>query len=405
MTSGSFSTIPITQIWVDRATRQRRDLADIPALADSIRRLGLIHPPVVTRDNELKSGERRWEACKSLGWTSIPVQFTDELDPAQLKLLELEENIKRLDISWQENCDAVNSYHELRLSLDPAWTAGQTAEAIGESPTNVSRKLMVVREMKNGNALIHKADKLSTAVNVAQRTVERRKAAAIQAIEKRPEREVPLVNADFTTMAWDGEVKFNFIHCDFPYGINQQDHDKQGSTPMAQYEDSFDAYSYLCDSLGSLPCAESAHLLFWFSMEHYSWTYDRLTRMGWTVNKFPLIWSRGSSGILPDPARGPRRVYETAFMASRGDRKIVSTVANHIAYFPTEDRIHSSEKPRPVLEHFFRMFVDEYTVMIDPTCGSANAVRTAQKMGAKYVLGIEKEKEFYEAAKQAYFED
>lgn len=41
--------------------------------------------------------------------------------------------------------------------------------------------------------------------------------------------------------------------------------------------------------------------------------------------------------------------------------------------------------------------------MLDPTCGSGNAVRVAQDLGAGYVLGLEKEKGFYDEAVERYF--
>ena len=401
MTSGSFSSIPITKVWVDRASRQRRTLNNIPSLADSIRRLGLINPIVITRDFELKAGERRLEACKSIGWTTISAQWYDEVNATQLLLLELEENIKREDITWQEQCLAIDRYHNLRLAQDASWSQDKTAAEIGESQTNIAQKLAVVQEMKNERSLVHQAPKLSTAINVTKRVAERRKQAALHEIAPQSERQIPLVNADFFTYRFDEGVKFNFLHCDFPYGINQQDHAKQGSTPTVRYEDSFDHYKNLCGHLGHIPIADSCHLMFWFSMDHYCWTLEFLCEEGWRVDPFPLIWSRGNMGLLPDPQRGPRRVYETAFLGAKGDRKIVTPVGNLISFWDS-DRIHSSEKPRPVLEHFFKMLVDEYTVMLDPTCGSGNAVRVAEKMGAKYVLGIEKEREFYDEAKASY---
>jgi DNA modification methylase len=59
-------------------------------------------------------------------------------------------------------------------------------------------------------------------------------------------------------------------------------------------------------------------------------------------------------------------------------------------------------KPKEVLKHFFKMFVDEYTVMLDPTCGSGNAVIVAEEMGASHALGIEKDSEFYSQAVAGY---
>ena len=111
MTSGTFHIVPIADIVVKRDERQRRELTDIHVLADSIRRLGLIHPVVVTREMELVAGERRYAACSLLGWTHIPVQWVDELDPLQLQAIELEENVKRQDIPWQDQVQAVQLLH------------------------------------------------------------------------------------------------------------------------------------------------------------------------------------------------------------------------------------------------------------------------------------------------------
>ena len=106
------------------------------------------------------------------------------------------------------------------------------------------------------------------------------------------------------------------------------------------------------------------------------------------------------AGIIPDPQRGPRQVYETCFLGSRGDRKIVRAVANGYSAPTVRDR-HMSEKPESVLRHFFSMLVDENTVMLDPTCGSGSALRAAESLGAKYCFGIEINEEFAGIARTA----
>jgi DNA methylase len=92
----------------------------------------------------------------------------------------------------------------------------------------------------------------------------------------------------------------------------------------------------------------------------------------------------------------PRRIYETCLFGSRGDRKIVKSKAN--ACFEQTVSGHLSVKPEPVLRHFFQMFVDENTIMLDPTCGSGSAVRAAEALGAPRILGIELDPEFTDRA-------
>jgi DNA modification methylase len=131
-------------------------------------------------------------------------------------------------------------------------------------------------------------------------------------------------------------------------------------------------------------------------------TYLRLGQMGWKVDPFPLVWHKSdNAGVLPDPQRGPRRTYETAFFCSRGDRKIVQAVANSVAA-PTTKDIHMSEKPVEVLRHFMRMTTDGFSNVLDPTAGSGNAIQVARSLRAASFLGLEIDPQFYNAAKGAY---
>src|SRR5215469_10965595 len=98
MTPGNFHSVRIESITIPRGDRQRRAIGSIIELADSVRRLGLIHPIVITRSGALVAGERRLAACKSLGHDFINCQYVDEVDDYTLKAIELEENIKRLNI-------------------------------------------------------------------------------------------------------------------------------------------------------------------------------------------------------------------------------------------------------------------------------------------------------------------
>ena len=60
-----------------------------------------------------------------------------------------------------------------------------------------------------------------------------------------------------------------------------------------------------------------------------------------------------------------------------------------------------SVKPEPVLRNFFRMFVDESTIMLDPTCGSGSSLRAAESLNARHTLGLEINNDFCEQANRA----
>src|SRR5262245_745564 len=414
MTSGQFHLLSIHSVEVNRDQRQRSELADISILADSIRRLGLIHPIVVTRDLQLVARERRPSACKPLGWNQIAAQYTDELEPARLRAIELEENIKRLDISWQDQVNAVREYHALRTAEEPNWSQSSTAEAIGISRPRINAMLAVADEMAAGNVRVIEAPKLSTAEGIVRRAQERRDSLLAEELRgpQVPQAAEPesILTIDFN--AWLDNYcgpRFNFIHCDFPYGIGA-DAFNQGAAPAhGAYSDTPEVWERLIESLHITTdkyTTPSCHLMFWFSMRKeserlYEPTVRALERMGWDVNPLPLMWMKSDGvGIIPDPERGPRQIYETCLFAARGDRKVVSPVANAYAAPTVRDK-HMSEKPEPVLRHFFRMFVDENTLLLDPTCGSGSALRAAESLGAKYCLGLELNPEFADLARAA----
>lgn len=93
-------TIKIADIKI--GDRRREDLGDVEALAESIRKFGLLAPPVLTDDGELVAGQRRIEAMKRLGWTETPYINKGQLTQQQLHEIELEENIRRKDFTEYE---------------------------------------------------------------------------------------------------------------------------------------------------------------------------------------------------------------------------------------------------------------------------------------------------------------
>lgn len=408
MTSGSFHSIELAKIIVAREERQRHDLADVGLLADSVRRLGLIHPIVITRSNMLVAGERRLEACRSLGWSHIPCQYTDEVEEHMLLAIELEENVKRVDLEWQEKCLAIEKYHSHRLSTEEGWSQEKTADALGFQQPYISKNLSLAKEISSGRSDIVDIPRFSTAIGKIAKEEARRDEETLQQILKAKAASAPnykeppksIIHGDF--ISWAAEYsgpRFNFIHCDFPYGIEADKMQQGGSVAThGGYTDSAETYfsllMALCDNLNRL-ATDSCHIMFWFSMHYYNDTMAFFeSHSDFILDPFPLIWLKSDNiGLLPDPQRGPRRIYETAFFGSRGDRKVVSSVSNAYAA-PTDRSIHMSAKPEPVLRHFFRMFCDSSTLMLDPTCGSGTSLRAAESLSARYVLGVECNSDF-----------
>jgi ParB family chromosome partitioning protein len=85
-------------------------------LADSIRENGLLNPIIVQREKddnyELIAGQRRFLACKKLGWTTIPAIVREKMDDTDATILSLIENVHRADMSPSDKAMAYQKIYQ-----------------------------------------------------------------------------------------------------------------------------------------------------------------------------------------------------------------------------------------------------------------------------------------------------
>lgn len=112
---------------------------DIDDLIISIKEHGLLHPVLVravSNKFEIIAGHRRYFACKSLRWRSIPCRIL-EITNKELFELQLVENIQRKSMDHLEEAEAFRKY-----VMDYGW-GGITdlAKKIGKSEEYISHKI------------------------------------------------------------------------------------------------------------------------------------------------------------------------------------------------------------------------------------------------------------------------
>lgn len=428
---------------IQRDERQRREI-DVEDLLPSIKRMGILNPIILSPEGDLIAGERRLTAALKLKLETVPVRYADTLTDLDRQLIELDENIRRLDLPWQDKARAMARMLEIFRQDDPNLTVQAFADHIGYNVNWVHKNLTAAEELAKGNERVVNAPTMTKAINVITRENERMTNNVLADIldgfagetEAPPYETEELSDEDIATMPLSDVViaaeeraqapakpprvrpveddiliedfhewaanysgpKFNLIHCDFPYGVNLQDSDQAGANRQ-MYEDSEDVYFELLATLAEHQnrfISSSAHMIFWYSMKFHSLTLDffKDEMPEWTFDELPLIWHKtDNKGIAPDVERRPRRVYETALFGWRGDRKLVKLGSN--AYgAPKANSSHVSEKPEPVLRQFLSMVCDSHSRLFDPTCGSGSALRAAESLGASRVLGLERDPEF-----------
>lgn len=82
--------------------RVRDEYGDMQSLVDSIKKYGLLHPIVIDNEYRLVAGGRRFLACERVGMKEIEAKMLGHLTEKELRVLELEENLKRKDLTSYE---------------------------------------------------------------------------------------------------------------------------------------------------------------------------------------------------------------------------------------------------------------------------------------------------------------
>ena len=114
---------------------------EIEELAASIKRDGLLQPILVRRMGdhyEIIAGERRWQACRSLGMETIPVRFwmADEDKALELALVE---NIQRSDLNPIEE-----AYGYKRLMERKGMTQSEVAQTVSKGRSTIANALRLL---------------------------------------------------------------------------------------------------------------------------------------------------------------------------------------------------------------------------------------------------------------------
>lgn len=94
--------------------RVRDEYGDMESLANSIKEHGLLHPIVVDAHYNLIAGCRRLLACERIGMKEIEAKMLGEISERELRVLELEENIRRKDLTEFEKSKNLVELAELK---------------------------------------------------------------------------------------------------------------------------------------------------------------------------------------------------------------------------------------------------------------------------------------------------
>lgn len=405
--------------------RQREvDRHHVLTLKESILSKGLLHPPVVIKEGEsyrLIAGAHRLAAIRDccenneifsfdgspLPPSFVPVTNVWDLSPADLLETELEENIIRLEIPWQDRARALAAIHDLRQKENPNQSFQDTAKELAAKDTSIAPRTLR-REVRNATILaanlhrpsVAKARNATEALGILMKEEEalveaelisRRKAAAHAAPSLC---EARLGDMKLILPSLDPE-SFDLIIADLPYGIGADTGGfRQRTVEHHNYDDSPETAKTLIQCVvaeGFRVTKSRANLFIFGDVDYFGFFKNAASAMGWKPFRTPIIWQKSESeGLAPWGREGFRRTYEMLFYATKGQRGLLLSPTDilTIKRVSRSERRYGPEKPVELMERLIECSTMPGDSVLDPCCGAGSSLAAARRLKRK-ALGIE----------------
>jgi ParB/RepB/Spo0J family partition protein len=401
------------------ADRQRQRVNDgkLAELATSIAQHGLIEPIVVCPvdrvrfpdapqhiNYQLVAGYRRYLAHAKIKRAEIASIMRDDVtDRLEQEEIELDENLLRENLTYQEEVAAKKRIFEIRKKKYGDGIR-ESAEHVGESKTEFWEDVRLAEaievfpelgEAKNKSQAQNKLRLLMRRHDLAQKADELQQRAKAANKDDRTDEvahKVKLGDCLQIVKGWaDG-----CLHCvitDPPYGINLDvGETKKGSPHPTIYAD--DTYDIM--DLVALVARESYRLLqdnthayFFFDIKQYPKVFTMLKDVGFTVEPIPLVWVKPGPGQVNHPDSRWGSGYEACFFCRKGQRSLLrqgqSNVLSHDPV-PSNKKVHPVEKPVSLLRQLIETSTAPGETVADFFAGSGSLGEAAIQTGRNFLL-------------------
>jgi ParB/RepB/Spo0J family partition protein len=410
--------VPLNRILVK--DRQREDYGDLTGLAASINRWGqlqniLVEPPNEEGNYALVAGGRRLAGIAAAGKNSALAKiYEGPLDDLALQELELEENIQRKDLSWQEKEKAVANIHRVKQRSaekeGKTWSTQDTANLIGQSLRRVQNALELTKAVEN-NPDVAAADTAFGAMQrlTRQKDLKRRQEDVevrrlAEKVGMKQKVDVQFVNLDAAEAMKDiGSETQDFVITNPPFGVDIED---VFTSDKKIYEDNPDEISALCRKVFH----EAYRILKpdrWFVAFYPTLKLDEARRFlaeaGFKFQKVPAVWVKPNKrvGNVGDGTQALVIGYEQFFFARKGDARFhEAPPTNNVFSFDTPDssRMHPLQMPPELWEAILRLITLRGERGVEPFSGSGSGGIAAIRRDLHY-LGIELDPEYVARAR------
>lgn len=437
--------LPVSEVIVP-PDRQRRtfDEVHLLELAKSIETKCLIHAIVLREDGKtLIAGESRLRAITqhlvpfgktfSYNGETVPAGHIVAIvaqgdDPLLLEEIEFEENVRRKNLTWQEEAAAMARFHDLKqkqaaqkatILLDkvengelpaettkvPAHTIADTAKIVhGRSDgdyQNVVRAQVAIAKHLN-NPEVARAKNAKEALKILQRQ-ERDKVAEQMALtigKTFSAADHTILQGSCLDILQQPEMqgRFDVILTDPPYGMGAHTFGDGGGRLSNQghnYDDSYEAWQILMKAWAPLSWAVTkaeAHAYVFCDVERFYELKAIMESAGWYVFRTPLVNYKVNSGRVPLPEHGPRRQYETFLYAMKGKKKVNFIGSDVFESGSDEQMDFGAQKPVSLFVDILKRSIIAGDEVLDAFAGTGPIIPACHALKCK-ATAIEREPE------------
>lgn len=422
---------------IEVSDRGRTNYGDLNELATSLKELGQLQNLVLTKNSKsndstdgtsfkpyvLRAGGRRFRAMTELlNWSEANcLIFLRDLDELELLEIEYEENSRRKQLDWKEDCDFKRRIHDLRTekygskittaanadSADSGTSIRDTAKELGVSHTTmaIDVKLSKAAEVSPDlfSSCTTKKDALKM-LKLAQETMiraELAKRTIAKATDSNTDvRLKSLIDRFIVGDFFDGVVKlpegaFQLVEIDPPYAIALQEV-KQGDVDTkaarANYNEilATDYPAFMDRLLAECYRVMSEHswLILWHAPDPWGeFLYQLLEKHHFSTTRVTGKWIK-PMGQTNQPSKYLANACEEFFYAWKGSPSLARAGRTNVFSFipvPATKKTHPTERPLELMQELLSTFAWEGSRVLVPFLGSGKTLLAAESLSMSAV--------------------
>lgn len=395
--------VSLDEITIKRE-RFRPATGDMEGLATSLVVYGQLAPVILDDDGSLLAGFRRYTAALMNGWTTIWAVHQGDIDEQLAREIELEENLQREQMSWEEKARGLAELDRIKRISNPNWGQAQTAAAAGGKTTqrDVSQAAKVIKMMELFPELKN-AKSLNQALSWAES-----KASNVLRVQEVKENPVAFASIEAKIILGDSveviktipDESFHAVITDPPFGLDYDERKAGTDGSLTSYKDDEDAYRRLLSMAPDIyrVLKPNGWLIWFFGLSWYPEVKHAFREAGFTVDELPIVWNRSEGRVHTNrPDRYFGRGYDVALHAFKGNAQInpgFRNKPNVITVKPIEaqERVTLVERPTDLYAEFIRRLTVPGETVADFFVGGGGCPAACASMGRDY-FGVEQDPE------------